>query len=618
MIDLPRYFMNVRAHRDPTITLQRIATLIAMAVLCAPTLHATAAPAQEANDASIGPVRLGKQQSQTHAPQLLQEIRPNELTQEPKTPIYRPGEFEVYVQKLQELSKGQGPVKRLGADLVTSELGQASSATPETPRQIPLDYLIGIGEEIQVSLWGSVDADLRLTVDNSGRIIIPRVGPILVSGLRYAELNQAVEKRVGQVFRNFQVSTTLGKLRGIRVYVTGFVQRPGSYSVSSLSTLINALTMAGGPSAAGSFRVIELRRAGRVPIKFDLYDLLLKGDRSSDLTLQAEDVVHIHPVGPQIAVLGSINNPTVAEVKPGETVDDAIRMAGGFTPVADRTRLSMERISERNDRRVAELPLPTSGSQSVSNGDVIRVFSSVASALPQHKQYKRVQVEGEVLRPGEYILPPHSTLKEALKAAGGLTPSAYLFGTEFMRESVRMNQQDNYERALRDLETEFAKSIGTQRTTSSEDANIQQARTAGTSRLIERLRAVKPTGRVVLQLPADADSLPELSLEDGDRLLIPARPIEDTLRLAGGPTRGADPSSTFVLRANGSVISAQQTNGGWITIGSSLSNVAALPGDTIFVPEEMNKTTFAQSAKEWTQILYQFGLGAAALKTIKN
>lgn len=635
--------MNVRANREPNTTRHSLAALVSALVLSMHSLSVSSAPAEDQIDANSGPIRLGKPLSATRENSSPQEVRDKKPVQAHRAPVYKPGEFEVYAQKLQDSNinqDSQEPIKRLGTDLLLPEYNQDSNGAEDAPRQIPIDYLVGIGDEVLVSIWGSAEADLRLIVDNAGRIVIPRVGPVLVAGIRYAELNQVVQKRISQVFRNFQVSTTLGKLRGIRVYVTGYAQRPGSYSLSSLSTLVNALIKAGGPSAAGSFRVIELRRTGRPAVKFDLYDLLLNGDRSADLTLQAEDVVHVHPVGPQIAVLGSINKPVVAEVKPGETINDAIRMAGGFNPVADRTRLSVERISERNDRRVVELALPSSEHQLLSNGDVIRVFSSVASALPQHKQFKRVRVEGEVLRPGEYILPPQSTLGEAVKAAGGLTPSAYLFGTEFMRESVRAKQQDNYERALRDLETEFAKASGTQRTTSSEDANIQQAQAAGTNRLIERLRAVKPTGRVVLQLNADTATLPELGLEEGDRILIPARPttvgvfgsvfnngsflwksgstVQDALGLAGGATRGADTSSTFVLRANGSVISAQQTSGGWLSIGSALSNVEALPGDTVFVPEVMNKTTFMQSAKEWTQILYQFGLGAAALKTIKN
>ncbi len=657
--------MNVRAPRARLAPRPFVAAVLATASLglslCCPAAWAAEQyGSADQSDSSVGPVRLGTTRSQNPDNLAAREGNSLSSSRERKTQPYKPGEFEIYVNKLLGwkplpedgsepgtvvLSNGQLRekerelmVKRLGAELMVPAAGDERGA--EAPRQVPLDYVIGIGDEVQLTLWGSVDGDLRLTVDNAGRIAVPRVGPVLVAGLRYAELNEAISRRVGQVFKNYQVSASLGRLRGIRVYITGFAQRPGSYNISSLSTIVSALMQAGGPSAAGSFRQIELRRAGKPAVKFDLYDLLLKGNRAADLPLQSEDVVHIGPVGAQLAVLGSINKPVIAELKPGETIEDALNMAGGFNPVADRSRLSIERLSDRNDRRVTELALPAGASQPLSNGDIIRAFSSVEATLPQHKQYKRVRVEGEVQHPGEYVLSPSSTLNEAIQAAGGMTPLAFVFGTEFSRESVRVKQQENYDRALRDLETEFARAASTQRALTADESAAQTARAASTTRLIERLKAVKPTGRVVLQLASDASTLPELTLEEGDRILIPPRPttvgvfgsvfnngsflwksgssVDDALRLAGGPTRGADTSSTFVLRANGGVISAQQTSGGWVNFGSSLSNVAALPGDTVFVPEEMNKTTFMQSAKEWTQILYQFGLGAAALKTIKN
>jgi protein involved in polysaccharide export with SLBB domain len=268
---------------------------------------------------------------------------------------------------------------------------------------------------------------------------------------------------------------------------------------------------------------------------------------------------------------------------------------------------------------------------------VMRAFSAVDATLPVERQNKRVRVEGEVLRPGEYILPPGSSISDALAAAGGLTQMAFVFGTEFNRESVRQRQQENYDRALRDLETDIARAT-TQRATTADEATAQSTRAQTTTRLVERLRAIRPTGRIVLQIEPDSVALPDLALEEGDRIYIPARPttvgvfgsvfnggsylfsssrnVDDYVRLAGGPTRGADSDSLFVVRANGSVVSSRQRSG-WLS-GGSLDGVPAVPGDTVFVPEDLNKTTFVQAAKEWTQILYQFGLGAAALTAIRN
>jgi protein involved in polysaccharide export with SLBB domain len=541
-------------------------------------------------------------------------------------PRKRPGEeFDVFVQRLAEPVE----VRRFGADLMADpERGDASEPSPS----VPADYLVSPGDELTVTLWGSVVADLRLTVDRSGRIAIPRVGPVQVAGVRYADLDEAVRKRVAQVFRNFDLSVSLGRLRGKRVYVTGFVERPGAYTVSGLATITHVLLKAGGPSPAGSFRQVRLRRGAQVVAEFDFYDLLLKGERTADRVVQGDDVIHVGPLGAQVALIGSVNNPAIFELKPGETVTDLLRMAGGFTPVADRSRLAIERLDDRSSVRITQLALPVDAAATLSNGDVLRSFSAVDAALPVERQNKRVRVEGEVVRPGEYVLPPASSLADALKAAGGLTPAAFVFGSEFSRESVRTTQQENYERALRDLETEFTRASTTQRTSTAEEAAAQAARSTATERLVQRLRTIRPTGRVVLQLSPDAQALPDLALEDGDRLYIPpratsvgvfgsvfnggsylfsdGRSVDDYLKLAGGPTKGADAGSTFVVRANGSVVSSRQ-RGSWFG-GRELTDVAAQPGDTIFVPEEINKTTWVQDAKDWTQILYQFGVGLAA------
>jgi protein involved in polysaccharide export with SLBB domain len=309
-------------------------------------------------------------------------------------------------------------------------------------------------------------------------------------------------------------------------------------------------------------------------------------------------------------------------------------MVGGFSAVADRSRLAVERLQERNVGRVSELMLPRDAEAKLSDGDVLRAFSAVEAVLPSQQQSKRVRVEGEVVRPAEYVLPAGSSLRDAIRAAGGYTPAAYVYAAELTRESVQRTQQENYDRALRDLETDLARASGTQRVASAEEASAQTAKSTATSRLVERLRALKPNGRIVLQMPPDATDLPDLALEDGDRILVPPRPttvgvfgsvfnaatylhspgrsIGDYLRLAGGPTKGADEGSIFVIRANGNVVSGRQ-GGGWFNRQGTVAELASEPGDTVFVPEEMDKTTFLQAAKDWTQIIFQFGLGVAGI-----
>src|SRR6218665_611476 len=321
-------------------------------------------------------------------------------------------EFERYVQRAVGTPETGAPrIRRFGAELMQGDDGLLSQ---EAASQIPQDYLISVGDEILVTLWGAVEADLRVVVDRSGRISLPRVGPVMVAGLRYAELSSAIDQRVGLVFKNYRLSASLGRLRSIRVYVTGFTEKPGAYTVSSLSTLANALMRGGGPSASGSFRNIELRRNGKLVSNFDFYNLLLKGDKTADRSLQNEDVVHIGAVGPQVSLIGSVNRPAIFELRANETIDDLLAMAGGFTAIADRSRLTVEHLDARNDSRISELSLPSNARQQPRGGDLLRAFSAVDVTLPQHKQNKRVRIEGEVAAPGEFVLPANSSLADAI------------------------------------------------------------------------------------------------------------------------------------------------------------------------------------------------------------
>ncbi|MET0382208.1 MAG: SLBB domain-containing protein [Burkholderiaceae bacterium] len=576
-----------------------------------------------------------------------------------RRPPYQPSEFELYVQRqaaLMQQSRTGGAanpaatqasypsdglerpapqIRRFGANLLTDPLATTASLDPLPA--IPGDYVVRAGDEVDLAIWGTVDADLHLTVDRAGRITVPRIGAVNVAGLRNSELEGAIRKRVGQVFKNFQLNAAIGRVRAIRVFVGGYAQRPGSITLSGLSSVLHALMRAGGPSAAGSFRDIHLRRAGRDAAVFDLYDLLLKGDRETDQLVQPDDMIFIGPVGTQVAALGSVNQQAIFETKPGETVADVLRMAGGFNAVADRRRVAVERLEDRATGHVTELALPARAGDVLGTGDVLRVFSAITASVPTEFQNERVRIEGEVLRPGDYVLPPGSKVADALRAAGGTTPGAYLYATEFTRESVRETQEVNYERALRNLETDMLKNQASQRATSSEELNAQSASANANQRLLARLRQIRPTGRVVLQVKPESGALPDLALEDGDTIKIPprsssvgvfgsvfttgsfvyepGRTTEQYLALAGGPTRGADKASIFMIRANGSVISARQGSSFWHE-STAFRDAVVQPGDTLFVPEEVDKSTFVQDAKDWTQILYQFGLGLAGIKTL--
>ncbi len=173
---------------------------------------------------------------------------------------------------------------------------------------VTADYVIGPGDEIVLRVWGQVNLNLELVVDRAGAVYIPQAGNVSVSGVQFKQLSGFLKSELGRVFRNFDLNVSMGQLRSIQVFVIGQARRPGTYTVSSLSTLVNVLFASGGPTAQGSMRHIQLKRRDAVVSEIDLYDLLLKGDKSKDARLLPGDVVFIPTAGPQVAVSGSIRN----------------------------------------------------------------------------------------------------------------------------------------------------------------------------------------------------------------------------------------------------------------------------------------------------------------------
>lgn len=537
-------------------------------------------------------------------------------------PLAEPGQFEAFVE--QALGR---PLPRFGASLLIEERGFAISPTAT----VPPDYILNPGDTLFVGLTGSVEGNLELTVGNDGRVFLPRIGAISVAGIRYGDVSNLLAKHLGRQFRDFNVAVTAGELHGIRVYVTGYAVTPGAYTVSSLSTLVNAVLAAGGPSAAGSFRAITLRRNGQVVTQFDLYDLLLSGDKSRDAVLQNEDVIHIGPVGAEMAVFGAVNAEAIYETKPGETLADLLRYAGGLNSVADDSRVLISRLSNLDLMGWQELSMSAAQAAPIERGSIVRILSSVDYARPLGRQAIVATIEGEVNRPGRYYLEPGSTMADLLAQAGNLSPRAFIFGTQLDRSSVRRQQQASFDRAISDLELALAvMPLSDPRGETSMVIRLQAAQA-----IIKELETRKPDGRLVLSLEPDTTALPaDFVLENDDRIFIPPRPttigvfgavyqpgsfvfksastVGDYLKLAGGPRKMADRSDIFVVRANGAVVSMHQSRG-W---SSDILGKPALPGDVVFVPVKTHQGQLFDRIKDVAQVLYQMGLGAAALKVL--
>jgi protein involved in polysaccharide export with SLBB domain len=240
-----------------------------------------------------------------------------------------------------------------GADLFDDV---PSTFAPVDHAPVPSNYVLGPGDQLDIRLWGMVSLNEHVTIDRNGQVYLPKVGEISVAGVRYCDLEAHLRHQLEHVFRDFQISVALGRLRTIDVFVVGQARQPGKYTISSLSTLVNALFATGGPAPQGSLRHIQVMREGKEISDFDLYELLLRGDKSKDVPLLPGDVIYIPPVGPEIAVSGSVNFPAIFElVSPEAGLGDVLQLAGGLDQIADGSRVTLERIDDRRVRSVTEL-----------------------------------------------------------------------------------------------------------------------------------------------------------------------------------------------------------------------------------------------------------------------
>lgn len=723
-----------------------------------------------------------------------------------------------------------------------------STFAPSDQISVPPGYVIGPDDELRVRIWGQISFSGNLRVDRSGNIYLPQVGTVQVAGLPFSEIDHHLRAAVAKIYRNYDLSVDIGQIRSIQVYVSGQARRPGAYTISSLSSLVDALFASGGPSPQGSLRHILLKRDGKTVADFDLYALLIRGDKSNDARLAPEDVIFIPPAGPEVAITGSVRTPGIFELRSGETVGDLVEMAGKTTAVASNSRITLERVEQRQMRNVTQvdfnatglattlddgdilridpilpsysqvvtlrgnvanpgrfgwhagmrlsdlipdvdslesrdywwkrshlgLPAPefelgisgsgenqqititspngtqsssqigttqptgtdpqtaltnaltpqdqtssdvsgsgnTSSAQRGANGtlatevtrptangatqaqqrnrvtlrnnqidwgyaviervdpnslkpslipfdlgklvldrdasanlelqpgDTITIFSQSDIREPLGRQVKYMDLEGEFVHPGYYSAEPGETLRDIVRKAGGLTPEAYLYGSEFTRDSARVLQQQRLDDYIRSLTLDAER--GTQELALSPSGGGGVAASqAATQGMITRLSQLTATGRIVLRFNANSskiEDIPQFSIENGDKFVVPYAPAEVNvvgavydqnsflfehgrelgyyLRLAGGANRSADWSHAFLIRADGSVISHKHPGetGFW---KESFTDLRLNPGDTIVVPEKTLRPTAIRNLIDWSQIFSQFALGAAAIQVLQ-
>ena len=276
---------------------------------------------------------------------------------------------------------------------------------------IPAKYMVGPGDEVKILLWGRVNAQYNLIVDRNGNITIPQIGPIQVAGMTFEKMSANLIKQAAQIV-GANIDITMGSLKTIPIFVLGDVRRPGAYTIGSFATVTDALLIAGGPSEIGSMRNIQLRRKNKIIATFDLYDLLLKGDKSKDKILQAGDIIFVPVTGPLAGIAGNLRRPAIYEMKGKFNLGSLIDLAGGLIPSAYTQQIQVERIKKGETQIVIDLnvkDLAAAKNFLLQDADLVKVFSIV------DKDLNAIYLNGNVKRPGKYEFKPGMRVKDLIK-----------------------------------------------------------------------------------------------------------------------------------------------------------------------------------------------------------
>jgi len=309
-----------------------------------------------------------------------------------------------------------------------------STFAPVTNVPVGPDYAIGPGDQFTIHLWGKVENAYEVSVTRDGTIVLPRLGSLDVNGLTYAELKKFLYHKFKQYYPDFQLSITMGRLRTIRIFLVGEAKKPGTYAVSSLSTVISALSATGGPDKNGSLRNIKLFRAGRQVVSLDLYDFFIRGLKNKDVRLQPGDTIFIPVLGPVVGVAGNVRRPAIYELKGHESIGDIIALAGGVLPTGYLQNVQIERVVGHQRRVVVSFSLNPQKEEGRKNlgiplhdGDVVKIY-------PVYKGLRQVvYLEGHVKYPREYELKPGMRIRDIIPSYDALLPETYLPQAEIIR-----------------------------------------------------------------------------------------------------------------------------------------------------------------------------------------
>ena len=494
-----------------------------------------------------------------------------------------------------------------------------SSFMPINVPNLGADYIVDVGDSFELMLTGKTNKKaMTLEVQRDGSLMIPEMGKIIIAGKTLKEANDMVTAFIDEASIGLNAYLTLSNIRDVQILLLGGVESPGIYTLSGGSNILGALNVAGGIKPEGSYRNIELRRDNKILEVIDLYDIFVRGEYDIKNTLRSGDTIFVNPTALNIPISGGVNIEGIFEILPSESINDAIRFAGGFSQSFAGFNYVTVQKTTLNESRIIDIGISDFDKVNLTPRDSILVpyFTSTNDPI------KYVTIEGSVNRPGQYYINDNDTLDSVLKRAGGYKDNAYLFGAALFRDSAielqKQFAQMNYADTVNYIISGIGKPGG-----GSGGGSLDL--------LVEELRAQSYSGRVVIDITSQKNR--DILLNHGDRIVIPKLPdvvhmfgdfknpaniaynselrVEDYLDFAGGLKKSAynelviiDPDGTsHVYRSN---------------LLPFKKNIDLYPGSIIYAPRDIGKLSGITYAAAVSPILSSLALSLASLNSISN
>jgi protein involved in polysaccharide export with SLBB domain len=476
-----------------------------------------------------------------------------------------PALYDLYSQ----YSKRAPVLERFGKDVFRNGTGNVD----ELPMDLPAgpEYVLGPGDGLSIDVWGGVSQRLQRVVDREGRVSLPQVGSIQVTGRTLGEVQDLVQATLRTEFRDVEADVSLGRLRSVRVYVVGDVERPGAYDVSSLSTPLNALYVAQGPTSIGSLRTLRHYRGKQLVEEIDVYDLLLHGIRSDLQRLQPGDTILVPPLGPQVTVEGMVRRPAVYELGSEKSLSEVLELAGGVLPSGTLREIQVERLEAHDHHTMLRVDLPEANNREtvqkaldqfiIQDGDRVRISPVLAYSD------KTIYLDGHVFRPGKYAYREGMKITDVIKGYSDLLPEPYKRHAEL----IRLNPPDYTPTVL---------AFNLDEALAGKDQNV----------VLKPFDTIRVFGRYDFEDPPTVTVLGEVR-DPGDHVTNGSMNLRDAIFLAGGVTSDAQLDSVQVFR--------RLEDGGLKVISASLrkafdgdgaQNIALLPRDRVLIHKNLSKS----------------------------